>query len=300
MNELVKTAQQSPIDSASIPVTTRKRRSRFFRYNVIAMIVLGIIGIFWFYPFLWVTFAAFKTQPDMFSAGARLWPKTWEFNNFARAWIQAKFSVYFFNTVLYAVSATIIVLIKCSLCGYVLARYRFPGRNLAYALIMGTLFIPIATVIIPQFVLVKWLGLLNTRVGVILVLSGGAGALYVLLFIGFFETVPQELFDSATIDGANFSQKFLLVLPMARPIIGTVVIFQFMRSWNEFNIPLVFTLGKPHLRNMAVGMYSFQGEFAFDWTGFAAGTAISVIPVLLVFFAFQNYFVRGMAGAVKG
>lgn len=300
MSRLANNTQQTSGVSALSEVIKGKLRNRFFRYNVIMMIVLGIIGVFWFYPFLWVTFTAFKTQPDMFSAGARLWPKTWEFSNFARAWVQANFSTYFFNTVLYAVSATIIVLIKSSLCGYVLARYRFPGRNLAYALILGTLFIPIATVIIPQFVLVKWLGLLNTRLGVILVLSGGSGALYVLLFTGFFETVPQALFDSATIDGANFPQKFRLVLPLARPIIATVVIFQFMHSWNEFNIPLVFTLGKPHLRNMAVGMYSFQGEFSFDWTGFAAGTAISVIPVLIVFFIFQNYFVQGMAGAVKG
>lgn len=275
-------------------------RSRFFRYNILILAVLSIIGFFWLYPFLWVVFAAFKTQPDMFSAGARLLPKTWEFSNFARAWIQAKFSAYFFNTVIYAVSATGIELVKSAMCGYVLARYRFPGRDFIYKMILATLFIPIATVIIPQFILIKGLGLLNTRAGVILALSGGAGSLYVLLFTGFFETIPEEIFDSAKIDGANFWQKFLLVLPTARPIIATVIIFQFMRTWNEFNIPLVFTLGKPHLRNMAVGMYSFQGEFSFDWTGFAAGTTISVVPILIVFFIFQNYFVRGLAGAVKG
>lgn len=286
--------------AAQIMPPKQRLRSRFFRYNIIIVAVLSLLGFLWIYPFLWVVFAAFKTQPDLFSAGARLLPHTWEFGNFARAWVQAKFSTYFFNTVLYAVSATCIEVVKSGMCGYVLARYRFPGRDLIYRLILATLFIPIATVIIPQFVLVKALGLLNTRPGVILALSGGAGSLYVLLFTSFFQTIPEEIFDSAKIDGANFYQKFLLVLPMARPIIGTVVIFQFMRTWNEFNIPLVFTLGKPHLRNMAVGMYSFQGEFSFDWTGFAAGTAMSVIPILIVFFVFQSYFVRGLAGAVKG
>lgn len=284
---------------AALSSTRRPWQSRFFRYNLVIVPILLIIGFFWIYPFLWVVFAAFKTQPDMFSAGARLLPKTWNPENFVRAWVQAKFSLYFMNTVLYAVSATMLVLLQSSMCGYVIARYRFPGRNLLYTAVLATLFIPIATVIIPQFVLIKALGLLNTRLGVILALTGGGG-LYVLLFTSFFETVPQEVFDAATIDGANFPQKFKLILPMAKPIIGTVVIFQFMRSWNEFNIPLVFTLGKPNLRNMAVGMYSFQGEFSFDWTGFAAGTAISVIPILIVFFTFQNYFVRGMAGAVKG
>lgn len=279
--------------------SARPTRSRFFRYNLIIASILVAIGFFWLYPFLWVIFAAFKNTPDMFTSGARLIPKTWIFENFGRAWIQANFSTYFLNTVIYAVSATALVLIMSSMCGYVIARYRFPGRNLMYTLVLATLFIPIATVVIPQFLLIKAMGLLNTRLGVILVLSGGGG-LYVLLFTSFFETVPQEIFDSATIDGASFPQKFRLILPMARPIIATVVIFQFMRSWNEFNIPLVFTLGKPDLRNMAVGMYSFQGEFSFDWTGFAAGTTISVIPVLIVFFAFQNYFVRGLSGAVKG
>ena len=214
--------------------------------------------------------------------------------------MQAKFSTYFLNTVIYALSATVIELIKSSMAGYILARYRFPGRNLIYGLIVATLFIPIASIVIPQFVLVKSLGLLNSRTGVILALSGGAGALYVLLFTGFFETVPDDIFDSAKIDGANFIQRFLLVLPLAKPIIATVIIFQFMRTWNEFNIPLIFTLSKPELRNMAVGMYAFRGEFSIDWTGFAAGTVMSVIPVLIVFLIFQGYFVRGLAGAVKG
>ncbi|MCB0036569.1 MAG: carbohydrate ABC transporter permease, partial [Anaerolineales bacterium] len=141
--------------------------------------------------------------------------------------------------------------------------------------------------------------LLNTRPGVILAMSGGAGALYVLLFTGFFQTLPDELFESAKLDGANFVQTFWLMLPLAKPIIATVVIFQFMNAWNEFNVPLVFTLGRPELRNMAVGMYAFRGEFSVDWTGFAAGTTISIIPVLIVFFIFQGYFVRGLAGAVK-
>ena len=192
----------------------------------------------------------------------------------------------------------VVVLVASAMCGYVLARYRFFGRNIIYGVVLATLFVPIATVIIPQFQLVKTLGLLNTRVGVILALSGG-GALYVLLFTSFFSTIPEEIFDSAKIDGANFFRMFWLVLPLARPIIGTVVIFQFMQTWNEFNIPLVFTLSKPELRNLAVGMYAFQGEHSMDWTGFAAGTVISIIPVLLVFFLFQGYFVRGLQGAVK-
>ncbi len=273
--------------------------SRYTRFNVIAVVLLAVIGFFWIYPFLWVVFASFKTPSEMFSAGATLLPQTWDFGNFTRAWSKANFNVYFFNTVLYASAATVLELVKSSMCGYVLGRFRFPGRNLILGLITATLFIPIASIILPQFQLVRSLGLLNTRLGVILAMSGGAGALYVLLFTGFFQTLPDELFESAKLDGAGFLQTFRLMLPLAKPIIATVVIFQFMHAWNEFNVPLVFTLGRPELRNMAVGMYAFRGEFSVDWTGFAAGTTISIIPVLVVFFLFQSYFVRGLSGAVK-
>jgi len=149
-------------------------------------------------------------------------------------------------------------------------------------------------------VLVQNLGLLNTRLGVILAMSGGAGALYVLLFTSFFEGLPQDLFDAARADGANFVQTFRLMLPLARPVIAVLVIFQFIHSWNDFNIPFVFTLGQPGLQNLAVGMLHFQGTRSLDWTGFAAGMLISFVPVLLVFLLFQGYFVRGLAGAVKG
>ena len=278
---------------------TKLFRNRYNRYNLIAGAALLIIGFFWIYPFLWVIFASFKSSSEMFRAGATLLPETWDFGNFSRAWNKANFNIYFFNTLLYAASAKLIELVKSSMCGYVLARYRFPGRTLILGMITATLFIPIASIILPQFQLIRALGLLNTRPGVILALSGGAGALYVLLFTGFFQTLPDELFESARLDGANFLQTFRLMLPLAKPIIATVVIFQFMHTWNEFNIPLVFTLGRPELRNMAVGMYAFRGEYSVDWTGFAAGTTISIIPVLIVFFLFQGYFVRGLSGAVK-
>ena len=270
------------------------------RLNLAVVPVLLVIGSIWIYPFLWTISTSFKTQLGAFTAGASLVPNHVVFDNYTRAWVTAGFQDYFVNTVIYSVASTVIELAKASLCGYVLARYRFPGRDLLYRAIVVTLFVPIATVIIPQFQLVQSLGLLNTRLGVILAMSGGAGALYVLLFTTFFESLPQELFDAAKVDGAGFVRTFLLVLPLARPIIAVLVIFQFIHSWNDFNIPLVFTLGQPDLQNLAVGMLHFQGTHSMDWTGFAAGMTISFVPVLLVFLIFQGYFVRGLSGAVKG
>ncbi|HLZ59513.1 MAG TPA: carbohydrate ABC transporter permease [Ktedonosporobacter sp.] len=270
------------------------------RYNLIAVTILLAVAYFWVYPFLWAISGSFKTQAGMFQSGASLIPQALDLSNYSRAWVTAGFNTYFLNTVLYSCASTLIELFKSALCGYVLARYQFPGRNLLYKLIVATLFIPIASIIIPQFLLIENLGLLNTRTGVILALSGAAGALYVLLFEGFFRGLPEEIFDAAKVDGAGFARTFWLVFPLAKPIIATVIIFQFIASWNEFNIPLIYTISQPDLRNLAVGMFSFQGEHSFDWTGFAAGSVISFIPILIVFLVFQGYFVRGLAGAVKG
>ena len=274
-------------------------RSRFVRYNLITVTLLLLVGLIWVYPFLWSVSGAFKTQIGMFTSGISLIPNELDLSNFQRAWVTAGFSEYFFNTLLYSVVATLIELFKSALCGYVLGRYRFPGRNLLYFLIVGTLFVPLATIILPQFLVIESLGLLNTREGVILAFSGAAGALYVLLFTNYFKALPEELFDAAKVDGAGFVRLFRLVFPLARPVIATVIIFNFIATWNDFNIPLIYTFSAPDLRNLAVGMFAFQGANSFDWTGFAAGTVISFLPVLLVFLSFQGYFVRGLAGAVK-
>lgn len=277
----------------------QRYRSRFVRYNLITVTLLLLVGLIWVYPFLWSVSGAFKTQIGMFTSGISLIPNELDLSNFQRAWVTAGFSEYFFNTLLYSVVATLIELFKSALCGYVLGRYRFPGRNLLYFLIVGTLFVPLATIILPQFLVIESLGLLNTREGVILAFSGAAGALYVLLFTNYFKALPEELFDAAKVDGAGFVRLFRLVFPLARPVIATVIIFNFIATWNDFNIPLIYTFSAPDLRNLAVGMFAFQGANSFDWTGFAAGTVISFLPVLLVFLSFQGYFVRGLAGAVK-
>ncbi|MFE4607344.1 carbohydrate ABC transporter permease [Streptomyces niveus] len=277
----------------------RRPLARGKRLNLITLPLLVVVSLLWIYPFLWTVSGAFKTQTGLFTGGASLIPDQLNFDNFRRAWVNAGFSRYFYNTVLYTVIPTFVELVKSALCGYILARYEFPGRKLLHRTIVATLFIPVASIIIPQFVLVEQLGLLNTRAGVILAMSGAAGALYVLLFIGFFSSVPPDLFDAAKLDGAGFLRTFWLVLPLAKPVIAVVVIFQFVTNWNEFNIPLVFTLGQPELQNLAVGMLSFKGEHSVDWTGFAAGMTISFLPMLLVFIFFQSYFVRGLAGATK-
>jgi raffinose/stachyose/melibiose transport system permease protein len=280
-------------------MSQRLRVRRSTRYNLITVAILLVVGFIWVYPFLWAISGAFKTQLGLFTSGASLIPDQRNLANFQRAWVTAGFGTYFFNTVFYSCAATVVEVFKSALCGYVIARYRFPGRTLLYTLIVWTLFVPIASILLPQFLVVESVGLLNTQAGVVLALSGAAGALYVLLYVNYFRTMPAELFEAAIVDGAGFVQLFWLAFRLATPVTAVVIIFNFIATWNNFIIPLIYTLSTPNLRNLAVGLLSFQGEYSFDATGFAAGTVIAIIPVLIVFLSVQGFFVRGLQGAVK-
>lgn len=130
------------------PRTPRlSRLSRPARANLIALPLLIVVGLVWIYPFLWIVAGAFKTQTGLFTGGASLMPDQWNFDNFRRAWVDAGFSRYFFNTILYAVVSTVIELFKSALCGYIMARYEFPGRKFLHRMIIATLFVPVASII---------------------------------------------------------------------------------------------------------------------------------------------------------
>jgi multiple sugar transport system permease protein len=267
---------------------------------VLHIFLIGL-GIIWIYPFLWMISAAFKTTAEMFGGGLNLIPQEPILENFVRAWRVANFRTYFFNTVTVTVSVVALVVTWSAMTGYAFGRYDFPGKKLFMGAIVATLFLPTGYTIIPTFELIKTLGLLDTLWAVILAMAGGAHVLFILLFTGFFSSLPQDLEDAARIDGCGFVRTFWSVmLPLAKPVIATAVIMRFMWSWNAFFIPLVFTLGKPELRTLGVGMYAFVAEYATDWTGMAAAATISLIPIIAVFLALQRYFVEGVAGAIKG
>ena len=264
-------------------------------------LVLIAIGLLWMYPFLWMISASFKTTAEMFGGGLNLIPDDIIFDNYVRAWKVANFQTYFVNTLVVTVSVVTSVVAWTSMTGYAFGRYDFPGRKLFMGAIVATLFLPTGYTIIPVFELVKALGLLNTLWAVILGEAGGGHVLFILLFTGFFSSLPRDLEDAARIDGCGFVRIFWSVmLPLAKPVIATATIMQFMWSWNAFFLPLVFTLGKPDLRTLGVGMFAFVAEYATDWTGMAAAATISLFPIITVFLLLQRYFVEGVAGAIKG
>jgi multiple sugar transport system permease protein len=276
------------------------RQSKAISRWFVHLVLIGV-GIVWIYPFIWMISSSFKTNSEYISKGYSFFPEKFQFANYVRAWETAKFSTYFLNTVIVSVSVVAIVVAVCAMTGYVLGRYKFPGRLVFLTLITATMFMPKGYTIIPVYFLINTLGLNNTLAGVILAEVGGAHVLFILLFTAHFSGLPKELEEAAEMDGSGFIRTFVqIMLPLSKPILGTTCILQFMWAWNSFLLPLIFTLSKPELRTLGVGMYQFVGEYSVDWTGMAAAASISLLPIIAIFIAFQRYFVEGVAGSVKG
>ncbi len=275
-------------------------RPRLRISSLLVIIALTIVSLIWIYPFLWMVSASLKNSMEIFTSGLNLLPRQWLWQNYHRAWVTAKFGQYMLNTVVITVSVVLLVLVRTSLCGYVLGRYNFIGKRLVIVLLVGTLFVPVGYTIIPVVQLSYTLHLLNTLLGVILALGGGGHVADILLFAGYFSQLPKELEEAAILDGAGFVDIFVKVmLPLATPVIASVTILTFMGAWNSFFVPLVFTFSRPDLRTLSVGMYAFVGTHETDWSGMAAAATISLIPVMLVFLFMQQYFIEAIAGAVK-
>lgn len=264
-------------------------------------VVLLTLCVIWLYPVVWMVAASLKTNAQMWDSSASLIPNPLQWDNYVRAWVTANFSLYFFNTVIFAACVVGLLIFMGATSGYVLGRFSFPLKRTIMILLIGTTVVPRATTIIPLFQLADILGLLNSRFGYILAYTSKTLVIAVLLFIGFFIGVPREMEDSGSIDGCNFWQQFRhIMFPLAKPIIGTVTILNTIGAWKAFMIPLVFTFSRPNLRTLGVGMYAFVGEFSSDWPAMAAAASISILPMILVFLLFQRYFIEGLAGAVKG
>lgn len=262
-------------------------------------IILTPLALLWIYPFLWMVSAALKTDREIFG-GLGLIPETPQWSNFQRAWTDARVGDYFLNSVIITVSSVVIVVVTTSMMGYVLGRYSFPGKKAIIGFFVATVFLPEGYTIIPVFELVNSLNLADSLWGVILAQSGGAHVVTILLFAGYFSQLPRELEEAAILDGAGFLRIFWqIMLPLTKPVVATAIIMQFMFSWNDFLLPLVLTLSRPDLRTLAVGIYSFQGEYFTDWSGMAAAATISLMPIIILFLFLQRYFVEGIAGAVK-
>lgn len=284
------------------PIAARKRR--FTRNDKIAVIVVIVfllpLAVIFAYPFFWMITSSVKTNSEIFGS-LNPFTSTLRISNYIRAWQDANMGQYFFNSVFVTVGSIIISLFSNSLMGYVLGRYRFPGRTLFFLILGLVIFLPQGFTIIPVYDLINKLGLGSSLFGVTLAEAGGPSIVIVLLFAGYFSQMPRELEEAARVDGAGFFRIFWTIyLPLAKPVIATAIILQFMQSWNDFLLPLVLTLTRPELRTLSVGIYDLQNQFNADWGLMTAASSIALVPIILLFVVLQRFFVESFSGAVKG
>lgn len=206
----------------------------------------------------------------------------------------ANLGLWFVNSLIFSVSITILHVILDSLAGYALSRIKFPGNRAIFFIILGTLMIPGVVLLIPRFIILQQLGILNTYQGLIIPLA--ADAFGIFLMKQFFDTVPVEIEEAAMVDGASrFVIFFRVVLPLATPALTALAIFSFQGQWNNFMDALIIIGGNPQLYTLTLGLATLRGASGetLRWHQFLAGAVITTVPLAIVFFTFQRYFVEG-------
>ena len=264
-----------------------------------------IVGLLTLYPVLYVLFGSFKQNAELLVGGINLFPKVWSVDNFVEAWQQADFSTYTMNSVVIAVGVMLLSLFVTSMAGYVLDRRKFPGRALIYGTFMAFMFINVGSVSLrPLFELAISLHMNTSLFSVIFISAAGGQATYIFLIMSYMKSVPKELDEAATIDGCTFFQTFYkIILPLLRPILASVALLSFRGGWNEYIMPLVFTMTEPSKRPLTVGvnMLKNSGDGAAAWNIMFAGAVIAIVPILLIYIVASRYFIDGLTGgAVKG
>ncbi|MBF2003804.1 MAG: carbohydrate ABC transporter permease [Synechococcales cyanobacterium C42_A2020_086] len=261
---------------------------------------LGIIALAMLLPLIWLISTAFKSPSEnIFQFPPRLIPLQPTLQNFVTVWQTNPFGQYLFNSTLVAVLTVALNLLFCSLAAYPLARMQFRGRSTLFTLIVATILIPFQIVMIPLYILVVQLGLRNTYLG--LIFPAIASAFGIFLLRQAFQGVPKELEEAARMDGcAELGIWWHVMLPSIRPALVTLAIFVFIGSWSDFLWPLII-LDRPEYYTLPLGVAKLAGAFSLDWRLIAAGSVISIAPILLFFLVMQRYIVPTEAGSgVKG
>jgi multiple sugar transport system permease protein len=252
------------------------------------------------FPFVWLLVTSVETSSEALHFPPVLAPHTLRFANYPDAWHSAPFGRFFLNSAVVAVVTVASNLVLCSLAGYAFARFRFLGRGVLFVTIMATLMVPFQVTMIPQFIITKWLGVhVLGAVGIdhigALILPNAATAFGVFFLRQFFRTLPVEYEESARVDGASrLAVLWRIVLPLSAPALATLAALTFLDSWNSFLWPLI-AVNSTSQMTLPLGLATFQGAHATEWTLLMAGNVMSLTPMLVIFFVAQRYFVRSVA-----
>ncbi|MDD7007646.1 MAG: carbohydrate ABC transporter permease [Bullifex sp.] len=273
--------------------------------QAVTIVLLAFLAFLVIFPIIYITLGSFKSRTELLVGGMNIFPSSWHFENYANAWKQANFARYTTNSVIISLGVMIISLVFSTMAGYVFSRSHFRGKELVYGLFVMFMFINVGSVSIrPLFELATKTHMNKSLLSVILFSAGAGQATYIFLARGYVDSVPRELDEAAKIDGCTFFMTFRrVIVPVLQPVIATIALLSFRQGWNEYILPLVFTMTNDKMRPLTVGvnMLKNSGDGAASWEIMFAGATIAVIPMVIVYLSFSKYFMGGStAGAVKG
>ncbi|MGW7070169.1 carbohydrate ABC transporter permease [Streptomyces sp. NPDC054855] len=282
------------------PSARRKRSAGSLAWHIGSLAVLAVV----LYPVLWAIGGSFKPNDEIVGS-LDLFPTdpiVANYSGLADGIADISISTFFSNSLFLALGSVAGVLFSCSLAAYAFARIRFAGRNLLFALMIGTLLLPYHVLLIPQYVLFQKMGLINTYTPLLLGKYLAVDAFFVFLMVQFMRNLPKELDEAARLDGCGHLRIYWsIVLPLCRPALITSAIFTFINSWNDFMGPLIY-LNDPSKYTVSLGLKMFvDQEGVANYGGMIAMSLIALLPVLAFFLAFQRYLIDGMAtSGLKG
>lgn len=278
-------------------------------------VLLVLFTLFTIYPILWVVTIAFSGRQNLaiatlppeptFTDRLRAitpWPETWSFSNFTSVMTDQPFAQWMLNSAIIAVGTTVVGVFLACTAAYAFSRFKFPGQRAGMMAFLVSQMFPGTLMLIPLFIiLVQWLGLGSSRMGLIIVYATTSIPFSVWMLKGYFDTIPRDLEEAALMEGASVGKIFWsIILPLAKPAVAVTALFSFMTSWNEFILAATF-MDQEAMYTAPVGLRFFVGGFSQQWGYFAAGSIIVSIPVVFLFLFLQKYLVSGLtAGSVKG
>ncbi|OKH21328.1 ABC transporter permease [Hydrococcus rivularis NIES-593] len=265
----------------------------FLGLKPILYIFLILYSIITCVPFAWALSASFKPLNEIVAGGLNFIPQNFTLDNYRQIFFESPlFGRWFLNSVFVAVCVTGLNLLFNSMAGYALARISFPGQPLLFGLIVAVLLIPIQVTLIPTYLILKYLGWLNSYQG--LIVPNAANATFIFMMRQFFVNFPKELEEAAALDGLNrWETFFYIVLPLAKPALAAQTIFIFMSSWNNFLMPLMI-LSSPEMFTLPLGLNTFKGLYISYWNYIMAASIVFTLPAIAIYLFFNRYFVAGM------
>lgn len=268
--------------------------------NVLIHLFLISVAVTCLYPLLWMISASFKSSQTIFT-DISLIPREFHFSNYIKALSEGDFGRYFLNSLIYTVSVVCGIVIVSSMAAYAFARFKFPGKGFLFYMFLAAMMIPIPGSFVALYVLLNKLHLRNTPIGYILAMVNVGLSTSIFLLKTFFEKMPKELEDAARIDGCSkVGIWWHVALPLAKPVLAVVVVFNALNVWNEYILALIIFDTKGYMP-LQVALQAFQGEFVTNYPLLMAGLTITALPIILLYILMQKHIIKGVTqGAVVG